>query len=98
MGKEQTSFNSGKCGTEGRPNGNCPNRKPENYMPKFCEICISDSNIWNLKPGIRPVMYTLLKLGMSDEQANLAELMIQKIVSQREKEANEERERRLKTQ
>jgi hypothetical protein len=77
MGKE-LDFN--KCGTEGRPNGNCPNRKPEKNISGICKICISDPNIWTLKPiGEKPVLYILFQRGVSIDQAVIAEGMIKEM-------------------
>jgi hypothetical protein len=82
MGKEVKLFDSSRCGTEGRPNDNCPNRKPENNIPKMCKACISDPNIWKLDPEEQPIMYALFKKGFSMEQAVAAETMITKVTNE----------------
>jgi len=78
MGKEVGLFDPNKCGTQGHPDDNCPNRKPENNIPEMCNICISDPSIWKLDPEEQPIMYVLFKKGLSMERAITAGRMITK--------------------
>ena len=83
MGKEVRQFDPNKCGTQGRPDDNCPNRKPEDNIPEVCKVCVSDPNIWKLDPEEQPIMYVLFKKGLSMEQAIAAGRMITRVENNR---------------
>jgi len=78
MGKEELS-NPNECGTQGRPNGDCPNREFEKNIPEMCEACISDPDIWNLNSEEMPIMYSLFRKGVPMDKAIAGDTMIRKI-------------------